>query len=104
MNNFALSADRHVDHHRGLAERARGEQPSGWSRYDQANMAEAAAQDRAAKRWSDRAAAAREGTLLVHDGDYHFALTHQHLINHAESQRRCRHEPMDDLAPAKPNL
>lgn len=91
LANFELEAKGHAEKHRAIAEEIRSEPASAgeWPEYDREREQRARVNDESAARWDARAAAAKEGKVLVDPSDLHFQHKYQKLIAHAAGCQRA---------------
>jgi hypothetical protein len=91
ISNFERTAALKAEEIRKEAKRMRAQPSSGWPELDAKNNAQADQADAQAKAWDARAAAAREGYLLLDQADTAFQMANHDLIEKAAASGRIRY-------------
>jgi hypothetical protein len=88
LSNFAIQAKNRAASCRKDAAEERAKPTTGWEQYDRQAEFKARQCEAEAARWDARAAAARDGLLLVDLEDPGFEIEFSDLVNHARSEHR----------------
>jgi hypothetical protein len=89
LNNYALTCDRQAENARADAERYRGVPRTNFEEYNKSQIDQPVREAEAlAAHWTQRAAEARRGFLLLDPADIKFAMDNQDLMNEALAQGR----------------